>query len=80
MFNQKTKIAFDFLGLISRIGKALKHSDKSTLHKNFTPTHQKGCRIPINLQPLVNEELKKLLDEKNIIKLNSSLIKILYQQ
>ena len=39
--------------------------------KEFTPTHQKGCSVPINLQPLVNEELKKLLDEKHIIKLNS---------
>ena len=40
-------------------------------HKDFTPTHQKGRRVPINLQPLVNDELKKLLAEKQIIKLNS---------
>ena len=67
----KKQIAFDFPGLITRIGKSLKHSVKSTFHKQFTPTHQKGRREQINLQPLVNADLKKLLDEKHIIKLNS---------
>ena len=63
----KKQIAFDFPGLIIRIGKPLKHSVKSTFHKKFTPTHQKGRRVPINLQTLLNAEL----DEKHIIKLNS---------
>ena len=67
----KKQIAFDFPHLVTRIGKSLKHSVRSTFHKEFTPTHQKGRRVPINLQPLVNIELKKLLDEKHIIKLNS---------
>ena len=40
-------------------------------HKNFTTTHPKGRRVPINLQPLVNDELKKQLAEKHIINLNS---------
>ena len=66
----RKQIAFDFSGLISRIGKSLKHSVKSTFHENITPTHQKGRRVPTNLRPLVNDELKKLLDEKYIIKLN----------
>ena len=66
----KKQIAFDFPDLITRIGKSLKHSVKSTFHKEFTPTHQKGRRVPIDLQPLVKIELKKLLDEKHIIKLN----------
>ena len=66
----KKQIAFDFPELVTRIGKSLKHSVKSTFHKEFSPTHQKGRRVPINLQPLVNIELKKLLDEKHIIKLN----------
>ena len=65
----KKQIALDFPGLISRIGKSLKNSVKSTFLKHFTPTHQKG--VPINLQPLVNDELKKILAEKHIIKLNS---------
>ena len=67
----KKQIAFDFPELVTRIGKSFKHSIKSTFHKEFTPTHQKEQRVPINLQPLVNIELKKLLDEKHIIKLNS---------
>ena len=66
----KKQIAFDFPDLVTRIGKSLKHSVKSTFHKEFTPTHRKERRVPINLQPLVNIELKKLLDEKHI-KLNS---------
>ena len=53
------------------MGQSLKHTVKSTFHKHFTPTHQTGRRDPINLQPLVNTELKKRLDEKHIIKLNS---------
>ena len=67
----KEQIAFDFPGLITRVDKSLKHSVKSTFHKQFIPTHQKGRRVPINLQPLVNAELKKILDEKHIIRLNS---------
>ena len=67
----KKQIAVDFPGHITRIGKSLKHSDKSTFHKHFTTTHQKGRRVPINLQPLVNADLKKILDENHIIKLNS---------
>ena len=72
----KKQIAFDFPELVTRIGKSLKHSVKSTFHKEFTPTHQKGRRVPINLQPLVNIELKKLHDKKHIIKLNSCSDKI----
>ena len=67
----KKKIAFIFPGLISWIGKSLKQTVNSTFHKYFTPTHQKGRRVPINLQPLVSTELKKLLGEEHIIKLNS---------
>ena len=35
----KKQIAFDFPGLIARIGRSLKYSVKSTFHKQFTPTH-----------------------------------------
>ena len=71
----KKQIAFDFPGLITRIGQPFQHSVKFTFHNQFKPTHQKGRRVPINLQPLVNAELKKLFDEKHIIKLNSCLDK-----
>ena len=66
----KKQIACHFPDLVTRISKSLKHSVKPTFHKEFTPAHQNGVRI--NLQPLVNIELKKLLDEKHIIKLNNS--------
>ena len=67
----KKQLAFVFPGLISRTGKSLKHSVKSTFHKHFTPTHQKNLRVLNNLQPLVNDELKKMIAVKHIIKLNS---------
>ena len=37
----------------------------------FQPRHQKGRRIPINLQDKIIIVLKKILDEKHIIKLSS---------
>ena len=58
-------ISFDFPNLITRAGKSLKHSVKSTFHNEFLPTHQKGRRVPINLQPLVNIEHKKNYLTKN---------------
>ena len=54
----KKQIALDFPRLISRIGKSLKHTVKYTFHKHCTPKRQKRRRVPINLQPLVNTELK----------------------
>ena len=53
----KKEIAFNFPGLISRICTSRTHSVISTFHKHLTPTHQKGRRVPTNLQPLVNAEL-----------------------
>ena len=50
----KQRVAVEFPGLISRIGKSHKHTVKPTVHKSLTPTHQKGRRTPINLQRLVN--------------------------
>ena len=40
-------------------------------HNDSQPRHQKGRRIPINLQEKVNIELEKLLDKKHIKKLSS---------
>ena len=57
--------------MISRIGKSKNHEAKSKFHKDFQPRHQKGRRIPINLQGNFNIELNKLLDEKHILKLSS---------
>ena len=54
------QIALYFPGLIFRIVKSHKHTDKSTFHKKFTPNHQKGRPVPINLQPIINAEFKKI--------------------
>ena len=44
---------------------------KSNFHRYFQPRQQKCRPIPTNLQDKVNTELKKLLDEKHILKLSS---------
>ena len=66
----KKQIATDFPDLISRIGKSKLHTFRSKFHKNYTPTHQKGRRVPINLLDTVSDELKKLSDQGHIEKLN----------
>ena len=67
----KEQIAKTLPDLILRIGRSKNHVTKSKFHKDFQPRYQKDRRIPINLQEKVNIELKKLLDEKHIIKLSS---------
>ena len=67
----KEHIAQNFPNLISRISKSKHHVSKSNFHKDFQLTHQKSRRIPINLQDKSIKRLKKLLDEKHIIKLSS---------
>ena len=65
----KTQIASDFPDLISRIGKSKIHIVRSKFHKNYTPLHQKGRRVPINLLDKVSNELKKLFQQGHIEKL-----------
>ena len=67
----KEQLAKFFPGLVSRIGRSNNHVAKSKFRKDFQPRHQKGRRIPINLQDKVNTELRKLLAEKHIVKLSS---------
>ena len=50
--------------------RAGKCKSRTEIGENFSPTHQKGRRVPTNLHPLENSELKKLIDEKHILKLN----------
>ena len=71
----KEQIAKTFPELISRIGRSKNHVAKSQFHKELQSRHQKDGRIPINLQEKVNNGLKKLLDEKHIIKLSSCPVK-----
>ena len=67
----KTRIAQQFPQLITRIGRSKVHIVKSKFHRNFQPKHQKGRRVPIILQERVNTEIKKLLVEGHIEKLNN---------
>ena len=65
----KKQIAIDFPDLISRIGKSKVHTVRSKFHKNYTPSHQKGRRVPINLLDKVSDELKRLREQGHIEKL-----------
>ena len=67
----KTRIAKQFPQLITRIGRSKIHIVKPKFHRNFQPKLQKGRRVPINLQERVNNEIKKLLEERHIEKLNN---------
>ena len=63
------QIAIDFPDLISRIGKSKLHAVRSKFHRNYTPSHQKGRRVPITLLDKVSDELKKLSEQGHIEKL-----------
>ena len=65
----KKQIATDFPDLISRIGKSKVHTIRSKFHRNYTPSHQKGRRVPINLLDKKSDELKKLSEQGQIEKL-----------
>ena len=65
----KKQIAANFPSFISRIVKSKLHTVRSKFHKNFTPTHQKGRRGPMNLLHKVSDDLKKLSDQGHIEKL-----------
>ena len=67
--NLKQVIAKQFPGLIKRIGRSVNHTVKSKFKTNFTPIHQRGRRVPIHLQNQVEQELEKLEENGNIIKL-----------
>ena len=64
------EIAEKFPNLIKRIGQSKKHTVKSNFKTNFTPIHQRGRKIPIHLQSQVEEELKKVQKNGNLIKLD----------
>ena len=69
--NIKETIAAQFPQLVSRIGISKTHVAKSQFHQKFTAKHQKGRRVPINLQPRVTAELERLQKGGHIEKLSS---------
>ena len=57
--------------LCTRLGRSRNHVVKSTFKKDFNPTQHKGRQIPLHLTEKVENELKKLIEEKQIKKLTS---------
>ena len=68
--NLKIEIVKEFPNLIKRMRRSKNHTVKSNFKTNCTPIHQRGRRIPIHLQSQVEEELKKLQKNVNLIKLD----------
>ena len=56
--------------LCTRIGKSKIHLAKSTFHNTFHPTQRKGRRVPLYLIDKVERELNKLIEDKQIIKID----------
>ena len=67
----KETVATQFLHLVSRIFWSKTHVAVSKFHQKFTAKHQKGRRVPINLQPRVSAEIERLQTEGHIEKLSS---------
>ena len=67
----KSQVALNFPALISVLVSLKTTLSNQHFLKKSIPTHQKGRREPINLQPIVNTELKMLIDKKHIKKINS---------
>ena len=56
--------------LCTRIGISKNHIAESTFHSSFHPTQHKRRRVPLHLIDKVKRELNKLIEHKQIIKLN----------
>ena len=55
--------------LCTRLGRSKNHIAKSLFRQNYTPSQHKGRRVPLHLLDKVELELKKLIDDGQIIKL-----------
>ena len=66
----KQAILLQFPDIVLKIGLSKTHVDKSKFHQKFTAKHQKSCRVSINLQPRVTDELDRLQEEGHIEKLS----------
>ena len=70
--NLKQEKAKRFPALKKRLGRSINYTLKSEFKSNFTPIHQRGRRVPIHLQTKVEEEIKKLQKNRNMIELDKS--------
>ena len=64
--NEQTKLKQQFKELFERQGKLNKHKVKIEFKQNAETTHQKGRRVPIQLQEAVQDEIERLLNEGHI--------------
>ena len=55
--------------LCTSLGRSKNHLAKSTFKENFTPTQHKGRRVPLHLLERVEQELEKLIEDKQIMRL-----------
>ena len=55
--------------LCTRLGKSKNHIAKSIFKQNHTTNQQTGCRVPLHLLEKVENELDKLIEVKQITKL-----------
>ena len=55
--------------LFTRLGRSKNHMAKSTFKQNFTPTQHKGRRVPLHLLERVEQEVEKLTENKQIMRL-----------
>ena len=56
--------------LCTRLGRSKNHIAKSIFKSQYTPSQHKGRRVPLHLLDKVEQEPQKLIDEKQIIKLD----------
>ena len=59
--------------LCTRLGRSKNHIAKSKLKKEKTPTQRKGRRVPLYLVEKVENELQKLIEDNQIIRLEKCL-------
>ena len=55
--------------LCTRLGRSKNHIAKSLFRENHNPNQQKGRRVPLHLLEKVEQELEKLIDDKQIARL-----------
>ena len=55
--------------LCTRLGRSKNHIAKSLFRQNYTPSQHKGRRVPLHLLDKVENELKKLIEDGQIIKI-----------
>ncbi len=64
-------LVFKYSNLFSRSGRMNHHVVRTKFKQAFQAQHQKGRRVPIGIQPQVDAEIKRLLEEGHIEKVNA---------